>query len=332
MLSVVDLGIVHRVEVDAGRRPDPGRDPADLRRLPGARADQGVDRRPARGASADRSRSRPRSRCPGPPIGSARPDAPPWPPPGSRRRPGRGRSIGAPALIDLEPRVPCPHCGSRRTVVENLFGPTQCRTIRYCADCRQPFEVDQARLMSRAGRRPATATASSASSVPGRWGPGSRRSPSRRAARSSSTTSTTAALERGRERIRDGLARRAAKLGLDPDASRRLGRRPGSTGCATCRPLDGLADDADLVIESALEDLALKRTVFRTLDDVADPDGDPGHQHERALGRRDRRGDGPAGAASSACTSSTPRRSWRSSRSSRRRWPTRRSSPAPWRS
>jgi hypothetical protein len=24
--------------------------------------------------------------------------------------------------------------------VENVFGPTQCRTIRYCADCRQPFE------------------------------------------------------------------------------------------------------------------------------------------------------------------------------------------------
>jgi ring-1,2-phenylacetyl-CoA epoxidase subunit PaaD len=47
--------------------------------------------------------------------------------------------VGQP-LIDLEPRVPCPHCGSHRTVIENLFGPTQCRTIRYCADCRQPFE------------------------------------------------------------------------------------------------------------------------------------------------------------------------------------------------
>ena len=44
-------------------------------------------------------------------------------------------------LIDLEPRVPCPHCGSRRTTLENVFGPTQCRTIRYCADCRQPFEA-----------------------------------------------------------------------------------------------------------------------------------------------------------------------------------------------
>ena len=44
-------------------------------------------------------------------------------------------------LIDLGQRVPCPHCGSRRTMLENLFGPTQCRTIRYCADCRQPFEA-----------------------------------------------------------------------------------------------------------------------------------------------------------------------------------------------
>lgn len=54
---------------------------------------------------------------------------------------GPGSSgVAASGLIDLEPRVACPHCGSRRTTIENLFGPTQCRTIRYCADCRQPFE------------------------------------------------------------------------------------------------------------------------------------------------------------------------------------------------
>ena len=53
--------------------------------------------------------------------------------------PGPGQAEGTP--IELEPRVPCPHCGSRRTVLENVFGPTQCRTIRYCADCRQPFEA-----------------------------------------------------------------------------------------------------------------------------------------------------------------------------------------------
>ncbi|MEP6638396.1 MAG: 1,2-phenylacetyl-CoA epoxidase subunit PaaD [Chloroflexota bacterium] len=54
---------------------------------------------------------------------------------------GPGSSgVAASGLIDLEPRVPCPHCGSHRTAIENLFGPTQCRTIRYCTDCRQPFE------------------------------------------------------------------------------------------------------------------------------------------------------------------------------------------------
>jgi ring-1,2-phenylacetyl-CoA epoxidase subunit PaaD len=44
-------------------------------------------------------------------------------------------------LIDLEVRVQCPHCASTRTRLDNAFGPTQCRTIRYCMDCRQPFEA-----------------------------------------------------------------------------------------------------------------------------------------------------------------------------------------------
>ena len=46
----------------------------------------------------------------------------------------------APALISLAEAVACPYCGSRRTVLENAFGPTQCRSIRYCTSCRQPFE------------------------------------------------------------------------------------------------------------------------------------------------------------------------------------------------
>jgi 3-hydroxybutyryl-CoA dehydrogenase len=80
-----------------------------------------------------------------------------------------------------------------------------------------------------------------------------------------------AAVEGGRERIRDGLTRRAAKLGLEPDdveawVTERLERVRGVP------TVDGLADEADLVIESAMEDLALKRTIFRTLDDVADAD------------------------------------------------------------
>jgi ring-1,2-phenylacetyl-CoA epoxidase subunit PaaD len=34
----------------------------------------------------------------------------------------------------------CPYCSSRNTRMDNLFGPTLCRAIYYCRDCRQPFE------------------------------------------------------------------------------------------------------------------------------------------------------------------------------------------------
>jgi ring-1,2-phenylacetyl-CoA epoxidase subunit PaaD len=34
----------------------------------------------------------------------------------------------------------CPYCNSTDTRLDNLFGPTPCRSIRYCNACRQPFE------------------------------------------------------------------------------------------------------------------------------------------------------------------------------------------------
>ncbi len=40
----------------------------------------------------------------------------------------------------LQIQVPCPYCGSLDTVVESDFGPTPCRTIRYCRACNNPFE------------------------------------------------------------------------------------------------------------------------------------------------------------------------------------------------
>lgn len=45
-----------------------------------------------------------------------------------------------PELVTLGARATCPFCGSRRTVLENAFGPTRCRSIHYCTECRQPFE------------------------------------------------------------------------------------------------------------------------------------------------------------------------------------------------
>ncbi len=51
------------------------------------------------------------------------------------------RSAGAPALVQLESNgFRCPYCGSRDTGLENIFGPTPCRSLRYCRSCRQPFE------------------------------------------------------------------------------------------------------------------------------------------------------------------------------------------------
>ncbi len=43
-------------------------------------------------------------------------------------------------LVQLMPVSECPYCGSRKTVMENVFGPTLCRAIYYCTSCRQPFE------------------------------------------------------------------------------------------------------------------------------------------------------------------------------------------------
>jgi ring-1,2-phenylacetyl-CoA epoxidase subunit PaaD len=34
----------------------------------------------------------------------------------------------------------CPYCGSLNTTLDNPFGPTLCRAIYHCANCRQPFE------------------------------------------------------------------------------------------------------------------------------------------------------------------------------------------------
>jgi ring-1,2-phenylacetyl-CoA epoxidase subunit PaaD len=51
------------------------------------------------------------------------------------------RSAGAPNLVQLQSAIfRCPYCGSTDTRLENIFGPTPCRSLRYCTSCRQPFE------------------------------------------------------------------------------------------------------------------------------------------------------------------------------------------------
>jgi ring-1,2-phenylacetyl-CoA epoxidase subunit PaaD len=51
------------------------------------------------------------------------------------------REAAALTLLQLQSAVfRCPYCSSTDTRLENIFGPTPCRSVRYCASCRQPFE------------------------------------------------------------------------------------------------------------------------------------------------------------------------------------------------
>ena len=51
------------------------------------------------------------------------------------------REARSPTLVQLQSSAfRCPYCGSTDTKLENIFGPTPCRSVRYCTSCRQPFE------------------------------------------------------------------------------------------------------------------------------------------------------------------------------------------------
>jgi ring-1,2-phenylacetyl-CoA epoxidase subunit PaaD len=62
-------------------------------------------------------------------------------PAGREKLRAAGFAPPAPRLVPLQSQVhKCPYCGSTETRLENLFGPTPCRSLRYCESCRQPFE------------------------------------------------------------------------------------------------------------------------------------------------------------------------------------------------
>ena len=52
----------------------------------------------------------------------------------------RSFGISPPGTTLLTIGVRCPHCGSLATTLESDFGPTPCRSVRYCTACRNPFE------------------------------------------------------------------------------------------------------------------------------------------------------------------------------------------------
>jgi ring-1,2-phenylacetyl-CoA epoxidase subunit PaaD len=42
--------------------------------------------------------------------------------------------------IDILEHVPCPYCDSDNTELKSPFGPTLCRSLHYCHNCKQAFE------------------------------------------------------------------------------------------------------------------------------------------------------------------------------------------------
>jgi len=77
------------------------------------------------------------------------------------------------------------------------------------------------------------------------------------------------AIDRARESVRSGLARRAARRALDDAAGWVATRIERLRDVPT---LDAVAAEADLIVEAALEDLELKRTIIAALDSDAPPD------------------------------------------------------------
>ena len=137
-LSIVDLGIVHEVEVREN-----GIDVALMPTFVGC---------PALEVMKESVLERLSELAPGMPVNVRYTLDVPWTtdrisergrqvlkssgfaPPPTGKMPGRGN------LIQLMPVAECPYCGSRKTTMDNAFGPTLCRAIYYCRDCRQPFE------------------------------------------------------------------------------------------------------------------------------------------------------------------------------------------------
>jgi ring-1,2-phenylacetyl-CoA epoxidase subunit PaaD len=55
---------------------------------------------------------------------------------------GRDRLAASGFAPPAEPAdVRCPYCRSAKVAMDSAFGPTQCRSLFYCRDCRQPFEA-----------------------------------------------------------------------------------------------------------------------------------------------------------------------------------------------
>jgi len=142
VVSVVDLGIVHGIELSddrlrvellptfVGCPAVEAMRAAVADRLAGSRPTVEVEITFAEPWTSDRITVRGRRRL------QESGFAPPEPA-------GGGGGTSTPTflpVVSVSRPARCPHCGSRDTRLESAFGPTLCRSIHHCLDCRQPFE------------------------------------------------------------------------------------------------------------------------------------------------------------------------------------------------
>lgn len=78
------------------------------------------------------------------------------------------------------------------------------------------------------------------------------------------------AVDKARDRIRDGLLRRAAKA--EPSARPQAWAQERLSRLSDAQSLDAVAGQAHVVIEAAIEELEAKRAIFRELDEAAAPE------------------------------------------------------------
>lgn len=126
VLSIVDLGIVHRVEVT-----DDSIDVAILPTFVGCPALDIIRDTISSRLETEFDRTTTVRTTFEVPWTSDRISA-------SGREALRRAGIAPPAEADA---LRCPHCGSANVVMDSAFGPTQCRSLFYCRGCRQPFEA-----------------------------------------------------------------------------------------------------------------------------------------------------------------------------------------------
>jgi ring-1,2-phenylacetyl-CoA epoxidase subunit PaaD len=125
VVSVVDLGIVHRIDVGPG-----GIEVAILPTFVGCPALDVI-----RASIAGRLAAF------GVPVRVVTTFEVPWT--SDRITPDGRAALVAVGIAPPGPAeaVTCPLCASTSVVQDSLFGPTQCRSLYYCRTCRQPFEA-----------------------------------------------------------------------------------------------------------------------------------------------------------------------------------------------